>query len=976
MSLLYMNNKIQQLLIMLSVPLLASSMPVAADISSVPLIGGTYDLSRVIKEEVVSGIELTAEATKDISIFAVGGLSLDAYVLTLPLDASVKERVIARISNPFYSIPLKHIINTFKDRYSGTDKIPLFSQHIEATYKSDQYPGMKHTLFQWSEDGQKINESSESPDNSLDFDREIIATFVTIYDALFSEKSLILEDHLPEQYQYLTKTEEGLHTINVVQPLIVKLLERVLKALEPGDMKDAIEHIIRDSASDRVGTVNNKAQAITITLIDFVRLNALKGYRQYELEQQRVDAFERWMRTTFKEDAKELVSFLKAQNSRKHGVQITVDGLQGQYLKSLTQPLSNPFIRQVFENHKNYQRFKPVNSSVESPEHSPQLQFLEFISQALSQVNTGEQLENDPVYLPFFKWLYKDFEKSISAGGISSTPTISVRNLPLIWTGASVAGDMGTSIPNFHFVDRDKDRAYYFFGNDALQLDRLLEDKHTKTMFDRLDHLKTLNCNAQYDWNAHVSFDGLVNLGLGEVNRDFGESLCLSELSARAEIEQELKKDRQQLIDELEAYQSLSFWSPFALVSKKLLIQELIHNLAVKGERGMPDYLLIYNPWPDHFAHFSGPFSDEILSPTGELNRLDYWLGMLKRVYQQAGVYDTTLWGMAGDHGLAPIFYYLNPETQVLEKLKQDIGRDIIIKKISSDEGEGPKITNALNYPSNKGVDIVVASTAGGNFMMDFFKDQNANWSQQPLYGDLLNWKPIEFDEKEAGIDIISEIAVRLEGSLDYLAVRQSTCDLNQCKVRLVSHRNGVRKDEIIHRIEDKIAYFNAENTQIAPTLLDLKKTNAYKNSLSKAEQKEKQQLYRKCITQVKISQSSSWCSEAEWRMLAFYTPRPDSVNQLAHLYDEARAGTVNLFPKEGIGYNTKVPGRHAGEHFHEKDAFIGFWGAPVNGKFQLKTIDNGSLAPTIYEYLTEERVIVGSDGWGFPSVLDQLITH
>ena len=965
-----MMKKIQHLLIALSILLLSSSISAAADISSIPLIGSSYDLARVIKEEVVSGIELTAGATKDIGIFAVGGVSLDAYVLTLPLDANVKQRVVSRISNPFYSIPLKHIINTFKDRYSGTNKVPLFSQHIKAIYKPDQYPGMKHTLFQWSEDDQKANESSESPDNSVDFDREIIATFVTIYDALFSENSLLLEDELPEQYQYLAKTEEDMRVINTIQPLIVKLLERVLKTLEPGDIKDAVEHIIQDSATDRVGVVNNKAEAITITLIDFVRINALKGYRQYELEQQRVNAFEHWMRSTFKEDAQALVRFLKAQNSRKHAVQITVDGLQGQYLKSLIQPSTSPFAKQVLENHKNHQRFKPVNLSVESPSHSPQLEFLKFIT----ETKTGKQAENNPAYLPFFKWLYKDFEKSIAVGGISSTPTISVRNLPLIWTGASVAGDMGTGIPNFHFVDRDKDRAYYFFGNDALQLDRLLEDKHTKTMFDRLDHLKTLNCNAQYDWNAHVSFDGLVNLGLGEVSRDFGESLCLSELTMRAEVEQELKEGRQQLIDELEAYQSLSFWSPLALISKKWLIQELIHNLAVKGERGMPDYVLIYNPWPDHFAHFAGPFSDEILSPTGELNRLDYWLGMLKKVYQQAGVYDTTLWGMAGDHGLAPIFYYLNPEVQVLEKLQQDINRDIVIKKISSDEGEGPKITNALNYPSNKGVDIVIASTAGGNFMMDFFKDQNANWSQQPLYADLLNWKPIAFDEKETGIDIISEIAVRLEDSLDYLVVRQTTCDLNQCKVRLVSHRNGVRKDEIIHRIDDNMAYFNAENSQIAPTLLDLKKSNAYKNNLSEAEKKEKHQLYRKCITQVKISQSSSWCSEAEWRMLAFYTPRPDSVNQLAHLYDEARAGTVNLFPKEGVGYNTKVPGRHAGEHFHEKDAFIGFWGAPVNSKVQLKVIDNGSLAPTVYEYLTDERVIVGSDGWGFPSVLDQLI--
>ncbi len=123
----------------------------------------------------------------------------------------------------------------------------------------------------------------------------------------------------------------------------------------------------------------------------------------------------------------------------------------------------------------------------------------------------------------------------------------------------------------------------------------------------------------------------------------------------------------------------------------------------------------------DHFAHFTGPFSDEILMPTGELNRLDYWLTQISDVYQSANVYDRTLWGMAGDHGLAPVYYSLNPEKQVFETLQAELDYPLVIKKISSDEGEGPKITNALNYESNKEVDVVVASTAGGNFMMDFF---------------------------------------------------------------------------------------------------------------------------------------------------------------------------------------------------------------------------------------------------------------
>ncbi|MBF4391670.1 nucleotide pyrophosphatase, partial [Vibrio anguillarum] len=102
-----------------------------------------------------------------------------------------------------------------------------------------------------------------------------------------------------------------------------------------------------------------------------------------------------------------------------------------------------------------------------------------------------------------------------------------------------------------HFVDRPTDRAYYFFGNDALQLDRLLVKNQVQTMFDRLAYLNTLNCNAQYDWNAHTTYDGLVNLGAGEALRDFGEKRCVRELKERAIVERELQQLRATLVEEV-----------------------------------------------------------------------------------------------------------------------------------------------------------------------------------------------------------------------------------------------------------------------------------------------------------------------------------------------------------------------------------------------------------------------------------------
>jgi hypothetical protein len=126
----------------------------------------------------------------------------------------------------------------------------------------------------------------------------------------------------------------------------------------------------------------------------------------------------------------------------------------------------------------------------------------------------------------------------------------------------------------------------------------------------------------------------------------------------------------------------------------------------------------------------------------------------------------------------------------------------------------------------------------------------------------------------------------------------------------------------------------------------------------------------KRCRTEATRDDESSWCLEAEWRQLSRYTPRPDSVVQLAHLYDLDRAGTINLFPAPGVAYNSIVPGRHAGESFHEKDAFAGVWGVPLAGDGPRTEAALGGSVPTaIYEYLKGEPVSPGDEGWGYPSV-------
>ena len=39
-----------------------------------------------------------------------------------------------------------------------------------------------------------------------------------------------------------------------------------------------------------------------------------------------------------------------------------------------------------------------------------------------------------------------------------------------------------------------------------------------------------------------------------------------------------------------------------------------IREIARLEQRTLPELFVAYNPWPDHFAHFEGPFADEIIS--------------------------------------------------------------------------------------------------------------------------------------------------------------------------------------------------------------------------------------------------------------------------------------------------------------------------------------------------------------------------
>ncbi|WP_159651210.1 alkaline phosphatase family protein [Vibrio atypicus] len=932
-----------------------------AEVGSTPLIGGLFNSSEVLKNQITSSLSYSTRFARDLTLFTIGGVTLETYLLTLPLDAATKARVMGQIADPTYAIPLAYFLYQFYDRYTGIDDKDAFKQYLKTVYDQQALRGFEHTLFSLSDQQPKANKEhhkDQAHQEGLKIDGEFMASMVTVYDALVQVGEWQEMETLPDQYTYLTNNEADLELVAKIQPIVVNILSQVAQGMDAGDMKNSVMAIAEDGKAVNSEKPNNKAQAITISLIDFVRLNVLKAYRQFVYQDERQERLNDWLQRSFKHQPQQTVAFLQSQQNRRLAVQITVDGLQQGLMEGLVDP-DKPFIKHAYQQHLKLSSATP-DYAQSKPEHVQDMRFIEILS---------EQTYKDPNYLPFFKRLYRDHSDSIVQVGVSSTPTISVRNLPIIKTGAKVSGDLGTGIPNFHFVDRSEDRAYYFFGNDALQLDRLMQANKVQTMFDRLNYLKTLNCNAQYDWNAHTTYDGLVNLGAGEALRDFGEKRCLRELDERAEVEVELTRKRQTLIDNIESYQTIPVWDIYTRLTKKWKIEQNLEQYSKLDGRGMPDFTLIYNPWPDHFAHFVGPFSDEIIMPSGELNRLDYWIGQVEQAYKKAGLYQNTLFGIAGDHGLSPVYHTLNPEKAIFEPLEQALGYPLVIKKISSDEGEGPKITNALNYPSNKGIDVVVASTAGGNFMLDMFNSKQG-WQTQPLYPELTQWHPINAPKGER-VDIIQQTLHYLGESLDYLLVRNTQCSEQSCSVRIVGSRDGQRLDEEILRDEDRYFYHSLNGNV---KLLQLQELNPYLPKPNDSAFNQYSQLIDQCLYRANISAPETWCTSKQWRELTRFTPRPDSVVELAQIYAEDRAGTINLFPAEGFGYNTKVPGRHAGESYLEKDAFLGFWGEPIGpNPIPLTSEANGSLAPTLYQYLTDDKVVAGKNGWGYPSLLNKL---
>ena len=835
-----------------------------------------------------------------------GGLAV--WVATLPLPDDVRKRVNARLGSEGLVdelVPFALFVKQMYDRPAPDD----FATWARANVlREPAVPGLEHALFSFTPPVEDASKPSIPPATA--------AKLIELYDAMYL-RDADPRAPLDERLACDALTDDALAgRAAAAAPIVRELLMSVKDGME-GENRATLDHVVSDPAV---------LDALSLTLVELVNMEVCKHYRIFAARTVRSRQLEAWLETSLiGGDAG--WDWLRWQESRPRAVHVVVDGLQGHLVEALaTGKVGDPFLSRLVAEEET-EAIRPSVAATAEP--ATRTDFLHHMA---------AKGHDDPTFMPFFRRLYSA-PTGIARQGISTTPTISVRNLPVAKTGAPVAGNGATGIPNFHWVDRTfeldgavQGRPWYFYGNDALQLTRLGRESGMRTMFDRFDRLVTMSCGAQYDEAAGYSFDAFFALALGEHVRDFGELRCVAELGARVKTEARIVALRAALLEREPVlrtrHRPWELWDRWKQSNERDAARDLVRELAALEPRGMPDYLLWYDPWPDHMAHARGPFADEIVGPTGELARLDHWLGVISEQYAAAGLTDRTLFGMAGDHGLTPVHWIVSPEALVIDGLARD-GIPLVVRKISSDEGEGPKLTHRFRPPSMRGLDVVVASTAGGNYMLDLFVDQGDNWGRQPVLSELRALRTLGGDT----VDIVGELTTRLGDSLDYLVVRETPCDPAGGTIQVIGPRPGGVATGTIERRGDQIRYsWTGADVLGAPA----------------------------CPTE--------WCTEAEWRSLTADTARPDSVVQLAHLYDTGRAGTINLFPRAGVGYNTSVPGRHAGESFHEKDAFVGLWGAPLLDGPRLDVAVNGEVPMVLHRWITGKPSAEGQDGWGYPA--------
>ncbi|MBF4390055.1 nucleotide pyrophosphatase, partial [Vibrio anguillarum] len=354
-----------------------------AAISDAPVVGGLFNSAQILKNQMASSLSYSTRFARDSTLFTIAGVTLDSYILMLPLDAKTKARVIAQISNPTYAIPLGYFLYQYYDRYTGLENDDVFKQYLSTVYDAKVLKGFEHSLYHYGEEvvsEQKENIKDQGHHEGIKVDAQFIAAMVTVYDALVEIGEWQQLERLPDHYQYLTSSEPDRLLINKIQPIVIQIISQAANGMDEGEMKQALFGVLEDAKPENTARVNNKAEAITVTLIDFVRMNVLKGYRQFVYQQEREQALNSWLQKALDDDPQALIAFLRSQQQRRMAVQITVDGLQQGLIEGLVDP-SKPFIRKAHQDHNNRLSTKPSSMAVVQPEHQQQVRFMQILAE-------------------------------------------------------------------------------------------------------------------------------------------------------------------------------------------------------------------------------------------------------------------------------------------------------------------------------------------------------------------------------------------------------------------------------------------------------------------------------------------------------------------------------------------------------------------------------------------------------------------
>ena len=143
------------------------------------------------------------------------------------MDAEVKARIISRISNVVYAHKLTAFILGLKGQYADNQAGNVgFDHYIKTKYSRGELPGLEHGLFKFNPEVES-DETNEDEGSGTLFSRKMIAQLLVVYDALYGDESMILNEELPEKYVPISGTKKDREMINRVQPIVVNLLGKV-----------------------------------------------------------------------------------------------------------------------------------------------------------------------------------------------------------------------------------------------------------------------------------------------------------------------------------------------------------------------------------------------------------------------------------------------------------------------------------------------------------------------------------------------------------------------------------------------------------------------------------------------------------------------------------------------------------------------------------------------------------------------------